>query len=357
MISNDCLSIEWINTVSVKNNKADKILVEKVIRALRLLEGLAEAQLKFVFKGGTSLMLLFDSTKRLSIDIDIIMENKIELEKYFDEIVKNKGFTRQKLQERNSIIHIEKTHYKFFYKPVYKTSQSEEYILLDILFEKPLYNKLIELPIDSTFVKQDSPTLKVKTPDFDNILGDKLTAFAPETAGIPYERNGQSMAMEIMKQLYDIGSLFDHCSDVKAIKEAFSDFAIHQLKIRELGDDKSIVLDDIYDSALTICTRGKDGGANFDKLQQGIRQVNPFIFSENYHIEKAIVDASKAAYLATLIRHNNTEFEKFSSPMQIKNWIIEQPLKTRLNKLKKSNPEAFFYWYKIFEIEKIKPQS
>ncbi|GHT52808.1 hypothetical protein AGMMS49982_14010 [Bacteroidia bacterium] len=33
------------------------------------------------------------------------------------------------------------------------------------------------------------------------------------------------------------------------------------------------------------------------------------------------------------------------------NWTIAAPLSTRLNKLKKSNPEAFFYWYKIYEIE------
>ena len=37
--------------------------------------------------------------------------------------------------------------------------------------------------------------------------------------------------------------------------------------------------------------------------------------------------------------------------MQAKDWIIEQPFNTRLNKLKKSNTEAFFYWYKIYELE------
>ncbi len=77
MIAKTCLTLEWINEASEKNNKADKILVEKVIRVLRLLEGLVESQLKFVFKGGTSLMLLLGSTKRLSIDIDIIMDKKV----------------------------------------------------------------------------------------------------------------------------------------------------------------------------------------------------------------------------------------------------------------------------------------
>ncbi|MFC3414103.1 nucleotidyl transferase AbiEii/AbiGii toxin family protein [Algoriphagus hitonicola] len=62
--------------MSTANRKADKILVEKVIRALLLLEGLATQKLDFVFKGGTALMLILESSKRLSIDVDIIVEKE-----------------------------------------------------------------------------------------------------------------------------------------------------------------------------------------------------------------------------------------------------------------------------------------
>ena len=41
--------------------------------------------------------------------------------------------------------------------------------------------------------------------------------------------------------------------------------------------------------------------------------------------------------------------EKYSTPEELKDWKIELPLSTKLNKLKKSNPEAFYYWYKIYE--------
>ena len=350
MISKECISLEWIKKVSVQNKNADKILVEKVIRALRLLEGLVEEKLEFVFKGGTSLMLLLESTKRLSIDIDIVIENKVDLEKQFANIVKNKEFTRFELQERKKSSHIEKAHYKFYYKPSHKTAQEEEYILLDIVYQNPIYNKLAKTNIDSQFVKQDGDALKVTSPDIDNILGDKLTAFAPETTGIPYERNGRSMSMEIMKQLYDIGSIFEDSSDFGATKTAFIEFAKKQLKDREIDEDINLVLDDIYNTALTICTRCRSGKARFAELEQGIRKVNAFIFSENYHIEKAITDASKAAYLATVIKYDKDEIQKFSNAQEVKGWIIEQPFDTRLNKLKRSNPEAFFYWYKIYEI-------
>ncbi len=352
MISKECITLEWIKKVSAQNKNVDKILVEKAIRALRLLEGLVEEKLEFVFKGGTSLMLLLKSTQRLSIDLDIIIETKVDLEKPFANIVKNKDFTRVELQERKKSSHIDKAHYKFYYMPVYKTAQEEEYILLDIVFQKSLYNRLAKTNIDSQFVKQDGDSLKVTTPDIDNILGDKLTAFAPETTGVAYERSGRSMSMEIMKQLYDIGSVFEASSDFEATKGAFKEFALEQLKDREIEEDINLVIDDIYDTAQTICTRGKSGKARFEDLKQGIRKVNAFIFSENYHIEKAIINASKAAYLATVIKYDKNEIQKFSDAQDVKDWIIERPFETKLNKLKKSNPEAFFYWYKIYELVK-----
>ena len=56
MIGKESLNIDWIAKVSTANRKADKILVEKEMRALRLLDGLAKQKLDFVFKGGTTLM-------------------------------------------------------------------------------------------------------------------------------------------------------------------------------------------------------------------------------------------------------------------------------------------------------------
>lgn len=304
MISEECLTLEWIKNTSAQHKNADKILVEKVVRALRLLEGLAEENLEFVFKGGTSLMLLLESTKRLSIDIDIIIEKETDVDRLFAGIVRKKGFTRFELQERKRRSHIHKSHYKFYYLPAYKTSLEEEYVLLDIVYQDLFYNKLVKVEIDSTFVKREGDAIQVTVPDIDNILGDKLTAFAPETTGIPYERTGRSMAMEIIKQLYDIGSLFEVCSDLGAIKKAFAEFAREQLKDREIDKDISVVINDIYDASLTICTRGKSGNANFAALEDGIQKVNSYIFYEAYHIEKAITDASKAAYLATLIKRD-----------------------------------------------------
>jgi predicted nucleotidyltransferase component of viral defense system len=353
MINLDKISSEWLNQVSKKHQNADKILVEKVIRALLLLEGLAKQKLSFVFKGGTALMLHFNSTKRLSIDIDIILPDETkDLESVLDAIIKEQGFLRKELHQRNTTSKIKKEHYKFFYTPLHKTNKDEEYVLLDILFEEVNYKNLISLPIQSDFVPMIDNPLGVNVPSLEDILGDKLTAFAPNTTGIPYFKKDDSMSMEIIKQLYDIGNLFDTVSDIHTIKTTFFRFAKTEIDYRNAEEiNENDVLEDIYQTALCIVSRGSDGKGDFIELQNGIGRISRFIFSENYHIEKAITHASKAAYIAALIKHNAEKIDKFENPLQLKDWQIGEPLNNKLNKLKKSNPEAFFYWFKIYELK------
>lgn len=352
MISDKTLNLDWINTVSRKNRNADRILIEKVIRALLLLEGLAESGMDFIFKGGTALMLLQGSTKRLSIDIDIVLKKKTELEPLFADFLKRKNFTRVELQERNANSSIVKAHYKFYYQPAFKTAQEEEYVLLDILIEESLYKNILSIDIDSSFVQQDAAPVKINVPSFADMLGDKLTAFAPNTTGIPYEKNGHSKTMEIIKQLYDIGNLFDDVENFEIVRETFKQFALKELSYRNLKQNQNQVLRDIFETALCISTRGLEGKGDFRALQNGISQIKAFIFSETYQIEKAIVHASKAAYLAKLIELNKINLQHFENAIQVKDWTIEQPFFTRLNRLKKSNPQAFFYWYKTYELVK-----
>ncbi len=352
LIDKKTLDIEWINKVSAKNRKADKILVEKVIRALYLLEGLAKVDLEFVFKGGTALMLLMDSSKRLSIDIDIILYNELEdIEKLFKELVSQQFFTRFKLQERNTESKIKKAHYKFYYKPIHKTHSEEEYILLDILFEKPNYQSIIKLPIKSMFLISNYEEVAVQVPSREDILGDKLTAFAPNTTGIPYFKSEHSMSMEIMKQLYDIASLVDVVNNMEIVNKTFKMFSKTELSYRKKDNlNYDDVIEDIIQTSLCIVSRGAAGNGNFTELQAGIQRVSRFIFSEPFHLEIAISLASKAAYIAIAIKYNQEKIERFNNPLQMKEWNIVNPLWPRLNRLKKSNPEAFFYWYKIHEL-------
>src|SRR5690606_23330911 len=162
-------------------------------------------------------------------------------------------------------------------------------------------------------------------------------------------------SMSILNPLCVVGNLVDVVKDLDIINTTFYRFAKTDISYRNSVEiTESDVLYDIYHTALSIVSRGNDGNGNFDELQKGILRITPFIFSEVYHIEKAIAHASKAAYLSALIHHDAKTIEKFENPLQMKDWQIDEPLNNKLNKLKKSNPEAFFYWYKIYELKNIK---
>jgi len=353
MITQKSITKEWIEQVS-KTQKADKILVEKVIRALILLEGLAESGLNFVFKGGTALMLMLEKSRRLSIDIDIMIEdNNLDLSNIVNTIVQNKNFIRFEKQERKAGTDIEKEHYKLFFQSAVENKES--HILLDVLKEEIHYQNIIETPIESVFIENSDKTVIVKTPDFNNLLGDKLTAFAPNTTGIPYYKGDKPCSMEIIKQLYDIAALFDYINDLTITTDTFRKFATVELAYRNLNiNDIQQVLDDIYQTSLCICLQGQIENENFKLLQDGIKRIQGFIYGEKYYLDTAIINASKVAYLSSLIANNLTKVEHFdkNDVRELQNAIIENPLPTKLNKLKKSNIEAFFYWNNVYEIQK-----
>lgn len=353
MIDKERLNIDWIEKVSKANRNADKILVEKAIRAFLLLEGLALSDIHFVFKGGTSLMLMTNPNRRLSVDIDIVIPGTIDkFEQDLPVIADKQGFLRMEPQERTATTTVPKHHYKFFYTPIHKTSQDEEYILLDVLFEQSPYCTVSKKEIVSNFIPAIEPHMSVDVPCAEDLLGDKLTAFAPNTTGIPYFKNGKSMSMEIIKQLYDIGCLFDLSNDMEIVRKTFERIAQKEIGYRSGTMVVADVLEDILQTSLCISTRSVMGKGNFEELQNGIKRVKGFIFSESYHIENAIVSASKAAYLSALIATNATKIEKYANPLQVKDWTISDLAYNTLNKLKKTNTEAFFYWHKAISLIK-----
>ena len=83
MIKKECMTTEWIKSISVRNKYKDLNLIEKVIRAMYLLEMLRLSGCPFCFKGGSALMLILgESAHRLSIDIDIICPPGTNIESY-----------------------------------------------------------------------------------------------------------------------------------------------------------------------------------------------------------------------------------------------------------------------------------
>lgn len=354
MIKRECFTKEWIERVSSELHYNDKNLIEKVIRALSLLEMLVEAGCPLVFKGGTALMLILGkSAHRLSIDIDVICPPGTNIENYLKSFA-DFGFVDLELVERKQRddANIPKSHSKFFYQIAYRSDADiQSYILLDVLYEDIHYFRTQQAAIDSPFIRLEGEPLMVTVPSAEDILGDKLTAFAPNTTGIPYYKNGKSCSMEIAKQLYDVGRLFENVTDLEITTQAFRKIAAVELSYRSLGTDTEQVFNDIRQTALCISTRGKAGEGDFNLIQDGIIRVKSFMYKQRYQIDNAIIDAARAAYLVTLIEKGITKVELYpQNPAEIKDLVIQPSLSNKLNKLRANLPEAYYYWAKTSEL-------
>jgi len=338
--------------------KADPTLIEKVTKALHLLEALARTDLKFIFKGGTSLLLLLNKMHRFSIDIDIIVEGKkqdLDLGEVLSNIVDGSDiFTHFEENVRQGINEVPKAHYKVFYTSA--LDGEENYILLDVLFEKNLYVKVIEKNIDCSFIKYIDPAIQVTMPSVECILGDKLTAFAPNTTGIAY---GENKEMEIIKQLFDVGILFDEMKDVEAVSNTFRQMAQQELMYRERDHELTYenVLDDIFETSRILSERGRIEKAIFAHLQTGVNRIKDYIFSKNYIVESAVNSASKAAYLSLLLKYEITNIERFDPTINLREYVIEYPGFRKAKTIMKFDPEAYFYWYKSIELLILKEKT
>ncbi len=360
MILQNSYTKAWIGSFRKKPgfNKSDPSLIEKMINAFGLLEELHKSGLNFVFKGGTSLILLLENANRFSIDIDIsTTEERNSIETILSQICEQSIFSKWGLDVKRSYKDsLPKAHYKLYYNSVYNTNpknESANYVLLDIVYEEAVYPEIKETEIKTVWLDTEEPFMKVKIPAIHSVLGDKLTAFAPNTTGILYQSNKQ---VEIIKQLFDVSFLIDEITSSQEVLKSFSKTAEKEIKYRGLEIDSTGILDDIFNTALVIALREKntiEDRAKHTEITEGIRNIRNFIISGNFRIDEAIEASAKTAWLAMKLKYENlSDMVLYSKQIDTTPMQIERTEYNYLNKLKKSNKPAFYYWYKCLELIK-----
>lgn len=354
MILKESRELEWIQHLRARYSYTNPTLIEKAIRAFSLLEALAISGCPFVFKGGTALMLHMNSAKRISIDVDIICEPGTDVIGYLNKTTQNYGFGEVVSGERVSRTNVPKTHAKCYYTVSYHTNplllagEEEERILLDVLFDEVEYHEIVKKPIESPFLLSDGNPVYVTVPSLMDILGDKMTAFAPNTTGIPYFKDKKRCSMEIIKQLFDVASIFDQTTNLDVVRNTFSRIVPVELAYRDKQMlDESDVLNDILNVSRIICTWGYDDAFQYNELSDGVSRVRDFIHSERYNYDSAVVNASKAAYLAALTLTGKNEVIHFDPQMNLSGFTVSNAVDPKLKRLKKYRPEAFFYWSQV----------
>ena len=343
MINKASFEEEHIRGIQEKSRR-DPILIERVIYAFGLLEALVKVKLPFIFKGGTCLMLLLNKPRRLSTDIDIIVKPGTDI----DEFIRRAGeifpFISQEEKIRKGKNDIVKRHFKFTYNsPV---SRKPFYILLDVLFEENLYGKTEEKEIKMDMLLCDGEALKVTVPDIDSILGDKLTAFAPHTSGIPIDAGKN---MEIMKQMYDISSLISEFKDFDAVCHSYNSVCNAEIEYRGNVFSTADCLLDTFMASVCVAGSGKINPDEYSIYVKAIKDLHDHIFSENYSAEIAALRAPEIMYMAMCIL-NGKKFEKVEDYKDYSNRQIQSELLTPLKYLRKANPVSYAYVIKSDEL-------
>ena len=140
--------------------------------------------------------------------------------------------------------------------------------------------------------------VKVRIPSSDCILGDKMTAFAPHTIGIPIN-SGKDL--EVIKQFYDASSLLDVFSDYTVVSKTYDSIAPIEIAYRGIDITNNDSLEDSLWSAACIASRGKIREEDYPFYVRGIRDIRNHVFIENYTPEVAAVNASRVMYMAACL--------------------------------------------------------
>ncbi|MCK5537907.1 MAG: hypothetical protein KAI79_13860, partial [Bacteroidales bacterium] len=177
-------------------------------------------------------------------------------------------------------------------------------------------------------------------------------AFAPHTIGVPFKTiNDNSMAMQVVKQLYDIGELFDIASNFENFQTAFNATFEKENIYRDSKFTKEQVLQNTIDtcfSLLQIRLKGFKNNEVSDFLEDGIRKIDSHLLNDKFAVDtKAKITASKIFCITHLLL--NRKSLDFGKDLYQSNEIkmladisLPEPYK-RLNRLKPILPEAFYY--------------
>jgi uncharacterized protein YozE (UPF0346 family) len=274
-------------------------------------------------------------------------EKPENLTEIFDAIIADTLFIRWELSERkNDEFQVPKEHYKFIYQQSKPAKYPEQPVMLDIIFVENTYPATQQVNVIHPFLDTEEPYVQITIPTFDSITGDKLTAFAPSTIGIPA---GKNKAVEIAKQLFDLNLLFERIESPETVRQSFEQTAAMVIKHYKKDCSIDAVYMDIIDTALVMAMNGKQKPELFDEIKSGVSALSQYLNRKtNFGYNIALTAAAKIAYLSACLMQGEKPLRldwQSVSKEEYKNSKIDHPDYYALNKaLKGGYPEAWFYW-------------
>jgi Nucleotidyl transferase AbiEii toxin, Type IV TA system len=304
MIQNTSLQRDHLVKIIDKHQRLNPRLFEKTSRALKVLEAMVLSGKPFIFKGGTALMLLLKEPTRLSIDLDIIVEEDVSDLSDWIESFLPEGYRLERKPRVDT--GIPKNHYKIHYDTVLDGEPVEDNILIDVLFEKNRYARVIDTPIHLGFLAMEGEPVVVRTPDLSSMLGDKLTAFGPRTVGVPYMRANETPSeLEVLKQMHDVARIIERLDleiDLQEVRTTYHNYVAKEAAYRGKNLTPADTLKDAYHTALCLISNGSLGDTEaITYLRKGKEGLSNYVFASSYSRRQCVIDATLVCWLTTAL--------------------------------------------------------
>jgi hypothetical protein len=355
MIDLKCFSQNWI-TERARTLHCQQELLERAIIAFQLLANLGESGLPFQFKGGTSLLLRLPAIRRLSIDIDIVTQaTPDQVPAALESFGRQAPFYYFSHDARRDAALPPKKHFQFLFNSA--LTNMRQPVLLDVLFEPAPMPHIEPVAIQTPFF-ECTRAVHVQVPTINALLGDKLTAFAPTTIGIPYTSGGETRQTDIIKQLFDVAALFDAATDLQVVAEVHRHIHARQCIYRGHPYAIAETLDDAIQAAVLLTAHDLPGFQNTDNsrlLRNGVTSLQNHLVNCRFGPDEARQAAGKLACLAAWIKrrpaHRPIESLRYDADRvsELKDKTIGPPWSV-LDRLKRINPEAFHYWWHAHQL-------
>ncbi len=334
MISTDNYSVAHINALRERYKK-DPSLLERVLYAFGLLEAIARVGTPFIFKGGTSLSLICERPLRLSTDIDILVRPGVDVDRYISEASKIFPFKAYEEDRRVGKNNVEKRHFKFIYDSPLRND--EFYVLLDVVFAENPYFSLEKREIRNDFLITDGSPVTVAVPSIDCLLGDKLTAFAPHTTGVPF---GLGKELEIMKQLFDVATLSEKVENYRNLVSTYDRVVADEIEYRDIKATRDDVLRDTIRSCVCVIGKGVYDKEEHPFYLKGVRSLGGHVLSMKYDASIAAEQACRVMRLASCMLVGSP-FTAIEDPESYQQANIGGSRYKKLSYMRRQNAKAF----------------
>lgn len=329
--------------------RAPRELFLRAIYAFHLLERLKAREIDFIFKGGTSLLMVMDEPKRFSTDVDIIVGKEItdRWPEFLAAITADSRFKTFEDDNDRSVAHPGIQHYALFFDDPDATKNVKEYpLVLDILHVNDLSGyRTQQKPLRHSWIVTDGQDAKVKVPTYEWMLGDKLSAFAPRTTGVDpmprpledgKEKSRDTSHLQSAKHLHDCGELALLVQDLQAVDDSLRYHIEQQKVLREQEFTREEVLQDIISAAVDVIL-GSESEV-ITAIARGIRSIRDHLIYQGEKLRhQQRLAAITAAMAHRLLENEFTPLPAYDSTK------IKTELAASIRSLRKSHREACFY--------------